>query len=45
MKKLIIVFHERFTDGDVAIYLSTTGSRFALNYSAEFSKTLGPKNP
>ena len=31
------------TDGDVAIYLSTTGSRFALNYSAEFSKTLGLK--
>ena len=34
------------TDGDVAIYLSTTGSRFPLNYSAEFSKTLGlKKNP
>ena len=31
------------TDGDVAIYLSTTGSRFPLNYSAEFSKTLGLK--
>ena len=31
------------TDGDVAIYLRTTGSRFPLNYSAEFSKTLGLK--
>ena len=31
------------TDGDVSIYLSTTGSRFPLNYSAEFSKTLGLK--
>ena len=31
------------TDGDVAIYLSTTGSRFPLNYSAEFSKNLGLK--
>ncbi len=31
------------TDGDVAIYLSTTGSRFPLNYSAEFSKKLGFK--
>lgn len=31
------------TDGDVAIYLSTTGSRFPLNYSAEFSKALGLK--
>ena len=31
------------TDGDVAIYLSATGSRFPLNYSAEFSKTLGLK--
>tara|TARA_B100000029_G_C17548320_1_gene949236 strand:+ start:936 stop:1976 length:1041 start_codon:yes stop_codon:yes gene_type:complete len=29
------------TDGDVSIYLSTTGSRFALNYSKEFSKKLG----
>ena len=34
------------TDGDVSIYLSTTGSRFALNYSAEFSRKLGfKKNP
>ena len=31
------------TDGDVALYLSTTGSRFALNYSKEFSKQLGFK--
>ena len=31
------------TDGDVAIYLSTTGSRFALNYSREFSQELGFK--
>ena len=31
------------TDGDVSIYLSTTGSRFPLNYSAEFSKKLGLK--
>ena len=29
------------TDGDVAIYLATTGSRFALNYSSKFSKSLG----
>ena len=29
------------TEGDVAIYLSTTGSRFALNYSKEFSKKIG----
>ena len=29
------------TEGDVAIYLATTGSRFALNYSKEFSKSLG----
>ena len=26
------------TEGDVAIYLSTTGSRFALNYSKNFQK-------
>ena len=32
------------TDGDVSIYLSTTGSRFALNYSKEFSQQLGFKN-
>ena len=31
------------TDGDVSIYLSTTGSRFALNYSKEFSQQLGFK--
>ena len=31
------------SEGDVSIYLSTTGSRFALNYSAEFSKKLGLK--
>ena len=31
------------TDGDVSIYLSTTGSRFPLNYSAEFSRKLGLK--
>ena len=29
------------TEGDVALYLATTGSRFALNYSKEFSKLLG----
>ena len=29
------------TDGDVSVYLATTGSRFALNYSKEFSKALG----
>ena len=29
------------TEGDVALYLATTGSRFALNYSREFSKSLG----
>ena len=32
------------TDGDVSIYLSTTGSRFALNYSREFSQELGFKD-
>ena len=32
------------TDGDVAIYLSTTGSRFAVNYSKEFSQEIGFKN-
>ena len=26
------------TEGDVSLYLSTTGSRFALNYSKEFSQ-------
>ena len=31
------------TDGDVSIYLSTTGSRFALNYSNKFSQELGFK--
>ena len=31
------------TDGDVSIYLSTTGNRFPLNYSAEFSRKLGLK--
>ncbi len=29
------------TNGDVSIYLSTTGSRFPLNYSIEFSRKLG----
>ena len=29
------------TDGDVSIYLATTGSRFALNYSDDFSKSIG----
>ncbi len=29
------------TDGDVACYLASTGSRFPLNYSVEFSKQLG----
>ncbi len=29
------------TEGDVAIYLATTGSRFAVNYSKEFSKKIG----
>ena len=32
------------TEGDVSIYLATTGSRFALNYSEEFSKKLGFKS-
>ncbi len=32
------------THGDVALYLATTGSRFALNYSNEFAKDLGLKN-
>ncbi len=32
------------TDGDVSLYLATTGSRFALNYSSEFSKNLGYKS-
>ena len=27
------------TEGDVSIYLATTGSRFAINYSLEFSKS------
>lgn len=29
------------TDGDVSIYLSTTGSRFPINYSVEYAKALG----
>lgn len=29
------------TEGDVSIYLATTGSRFAVNYSHEFSKKIG----
>ena len=29
------------TEGDVAIYLATTGSRFAINYSKEFSRQIG----
>ena len=29
------------TEGDVALYLATTGSRFAVNYSKEFSKKIG----
>ena len=29
------------SEGDVAIYLATTGSRFAVNYSKEFSKAIG----
>lgn len=32
------------TEGDVSIYLATTGSRFALNYSKDFSKSLGFKS-
>ena len=32
------------TQGDVAIYLATTGSRFPLNYSEEFALDLGFKN-
>ncbi len=32
------------TDGDVAVYLATTGSRFAINYSKNFCKDLGFKN-
>lgn len=31
------------TEGDVSIYLATTGSRFAINYSLEFSKSIGYK--
>ena len=31
------------TDGDVSIYLATTGSRFPMNYSIEFAKSLGFK--
>ena len=31
-------------EGDVSIYLSTTGSRFAINYSKEFSKSVGFKS-
>ena len=33
-------FLRTITEGDVALYLATTGSRFALNYSKEFSKSL-----
>ena len=29
------------TSGDVSLYLATTGSRFALNYSKEYAETLG----
>ncbi len=29
------------TEGDVSIYLATTGSRYAINYSKEFSKKIG----
>ena len=29
------------TEGDISIYLSTTGSRFPLNYSAKFSRDVG----
>ena len=29
------------TSGDVSLYLATTGSRFAINYSNQFSKDLG----
>ncbi len=32
------------TEGDVAVYLATTGSRFPLNYSYEFAKDLGFKS-
>ena len=31
------------TEGDISIYLATTGSRFALNYSENFCKQLGLK--
>lgn len=31
------------SEGDVSLYLATTGSRFALNYSLEFAKSLGFK--
>ena len=31
------------TSGDVSLYLATTGSRFAINYSQEFSRDLGFK--
>ena len=31
------------TSGDVSLYLATTGSRFAINYSQEFSRDLGLK--
>jgi len=32
------------TEGDVSVYLATTGSRFPLNYSNHFSKSVGLKN-
>ena len=38
------IFHSvprTVTEGDVSIYLATTGSRFPLNYSREFSSKLG----
>ena len=31
------------SEGDVSIYLASTGSRFAMNYSQQFCKNLGLK--
>ena len=31
------------TNGDVSLYLATTGSRFSLNYSKDFAEKLGFK--
>ena len=31
------------TNGDVSLYLATTGSRFSINYSKDFAENLGFK--